>query len=68
MEWFWSLVNVLQDIQTFQDGYPLAYAVLIFQTVVFSIIGFMIFNKLTDSISKKRAKKLAAERQEKQKG
>ncbi len=65
MDWFWSLVNVLQDIQTFQDGYPLAYAVLVFQTVVFSVIGFMIFNKITDAIGKKRAKKIA---QEKQKG
>lgn len=68
MDWFWSLVNVLNDIRTFQEAYPLAYGVLIFQTVVFSIIGFMIFDKVTTAIGKKRAMKLAAEKQAKQKG
>ena len=63
---FWvQLLNVLNDIAQFKELYPLAFGVLVWQTVVFSVIGFSVLKKITDSVVKKRTKKIA---QEKQKG
>ena len=63
---FWvQLLNVLNDIAQFKELYPLAFGVLVWQTVVFSVIGFSALKKITDSVVKKRTKKIA---QEKQKG
>lgn len=68
MDFITQLLNVLNDIGQFRELYPLAFGVLVWQTVVFSIIGFSALKKISDSVVKKRTKKIAQEKLEKQKG
>lgn len=65
MDFITQLLNVLNDIGQFKELYPLAFGVLVWQTVVFSVIGFSALKKITDSVVKKRTNKIV---QEKQKG